>query len=137
MSWGQAGPKILFVHGWAGRGSQIAGLVEPLVNRGYQVISFDFPAHGESGGKTTQIFELADTLSQILDQLGPFYGVITHSLGGMVLGQVCPQAAGVERVVMFAPPAKLESAVDNFQILLHVPDKVMVRFWTMLRDRLG
>src|SRR5262245_14171103 len=41
-----AGPRILLVHGWGGRGGQLGAFVEPLVARGFSVVWFDGPAHG-------------------------------------------------------------------------------------------
>jgi hypothetical protein len=29
--WGESGPRVLLVHGWEGRGAQLAPFVEPLV----------------------------------------------------------------------------------------------------------
>src|SRR5205085_10246750 len=48
--WG-TGPTILLVHGWEGRGAQLGALVEPLVDAGFSVLTFDGPAHGDSSGK--------------------------------------------------------------------------------------
>src|SRR5205823_2922525 len=38
--WG-AGPTVLLVHGWEGRGSQLGAFVEPLVRAGLSVVAFD------------------------------------------------------------------------------------------------
>jgi len=46
--WG-AGPSVLLVHGWGGRGTQLGAFVEPLVARGFSVVTFDAPGHGASG----------------------------------------------------------------------------------------
>ena len=45
--WGQ-GPLVLLVHGWNGRGSQLGSFVEPLLEGGFQVVTFDAPGHGAS-----------------------------------------------------------------------------------------
>src|SRR5262249_35923574 len=46
--WG-SGPTVLLVHGWGGRGAQLGAFVEPLVTRGFSVVTFDAPGHGASG----------------------------------------------------------------------------------------
>ena len=46
-AWG-TGPVVYLVHGWAGRGAQLAPFVAPLVERGHRVVSFDAPSHGAS-----------------------------------------------------------------------------------------
>ena len=45
--WGD-GPVVYLVHGWGGRGSQLASFVEPLLVAGFRVVMFDAPAHGDS-----------------------------------------------------------------------------------------
>lgn len=60
--WGESTKKILFIHGWSGRGTQCAFFIEPLLDAGYQVISFDSPAHGGSPGSQSSILQFADTL---------------------------------------------------------------------------
>src|SRR3989304_6214218 len=43
--------KILLVHGWSGRGTQLFKIADELVKTGYSTISFDAPAHGKSPEK--------------------------------------------------------------------------------------
>src|SRR3989454_9144210 len=42
------GPVVLLVHGWGGRGAQLARFVEPLVASGWSGGTFDAPGHGAS-----------------------------------------------------------------------------------------
>ena len=44
-----AAPAVLLVHGWGGRGVQMGSFVAPLLARGYRIVWFDQPGHGESG----------------------------------------------------------------------------------------
>src|SRR3989441_105784 len=44
-TWGH-GPVVLLVHGWGGRGAQLARFVETLVASGCSVVTFDAPGHG-------------------------------------------------------------------------------------------
>src|SRR5262245_22361365 len=46
-TWG-AGPLVLLVHGWSGRGTQLGALIDPLVAHGLSVAAFDAPGHGDS-----------------------------------------------------------------------------------------
>ena len=84
-TWG-TGPRVLLVHGWGGRGSQLGAFVEPLVAAGFSVACFDGPAHGASEGRVATIPELAETLGAVADALGPVRGIIAHSGGGAVSG---------------------------------------------------
>ena len=48
LRWGSHGPIVLLVHGWEGRGSQLAAMVPLLVEAGFSVVTFDAPGHGEA-----------------------------------------------------------------------------------------
>lgn len=77
------GPKrALLVHGWDGRGSQLGRYVPALVEKGFEVVVFDFPAHGESAGKRTHLREWMTVLGNLSETFGGFDAVIAHSLGG-------------------------------------------------------
>ena len=61
---------LLFIHGWTGRGSQIANYLEQLTQLGYRVISFDGPAHGNTPGKQTNALEITDVVFALNKQYG-------------------------------------------------------------------
>jgi alpha-beta hydrolase superfamily lysophospholipase len=79
-TWGH-GPVVLLVHGWGGRGGQLAGFVEPLVAAGCSVVTFDAPGHGVSPESQSSIVAFVDAIRAIDRALGPVEGVIAHSIG--------------------------------------------------------
>ncbi len=135
--WGEEGPTILFIHGWSGRGTQIASFVNPLVDQGFQVLSFDAPAHGESGGKHTDATKIAETLSEIVKLKGSFHGVITHSMGAIVLAQLMNDPLKVDRVVMICPPINLDVMLRNFQNRFNLPQTIIEKLREMIKQDLG
>src|SRR5690349_395790 len=54
-AWGE-GPPVLLVHGWAGRGTQLGEFVAPLVAAQRRVVALDAPAHGDSPGTQTNVW---------------------------------------------------------------------------------
>lgn len=74
-------PKVLLVHGWAGRGSQLYAYAKPLVAAGFQVICFDMPAHGNSPGEINHPPKTRDALLAIGEELGELEAIIAHSFG--------------------------------------------------------
>jgi pimeloyl-ACP methyl ester carboxylesterase len=48
--WGDKGPRIMLIHGWAGRTGQFRKIIPALLDAGFQVVAFDGPAHGKSEG---------------------------------------------------------------------------------------
>jgi len=116
---------LLFIHGWTGRGSQIANYIEPLIALGYRVISFDGPAHGNSPGKQTSMLEMTDTVLVINKKYGDFDAAITHSFGGMVLSFAMSLGLKVNHAALICPPSNFQIILDNFKNILQLPDSVM------------
>jgi pimeloyl-ACP methyl ester carboxylesterase len=84
-TWGEGLP-IYLVHGWGGWRGQLGAFIEPLLSRGYQVVAFDAPSHGESGpgllgpGRST-LAEMAEALRAVVETHGKPAGIVGHSLG--------------------------------------------------------
>ena len=123
-TWG-SGPIVLFVHGWSGRGSQVAAFTEPLIAAGYQVMAIDAPGHGDTPGDRTNILECAAVLLAFNRRYGPVHAAVTHSFGGMVLVYAMNRGLSVERVVCISAPAQVEYLLDSFAKTLAIPDAVV------------
>jgi pimeloyl-ACP methyl ester carboxylesterase len=130
-SWG-AGPLVLFMHGWSGRGSHAAAFVGPLTAAGYRVIAVDAPGHGASPGDSTNILECAALLQALVRRYGPFHAAITHSFGGMVLAYALHAGMALQRAVCIGTPATIGFLLDSFTQTLAMPDAVV----KVLRQRL-
>lgn len=125
-SWGpnnRAIPTVLLVHGWSGRGSQLGSFVQPLLDAGYRVLSFDAPAHGKSSGKQTNLYDVADTLLALQDHYGAFDAVITHSFGGPCIATAVQRGFTTKRIASICPPATTIGLVEKFNSTLHIPEK--------------
>lgn len=59
LLWGENSEQLyLFVHGKMSCKEEAAGFAQIAVARGYQVLSFDLPEHGERKGKTDVTFDI-------------------------------------------------------------------------------
>jgi pimeloyl-ACP methyl ester carboxylesterase len=123
--WGEAGPLVVFVHGWSGRGSQAAAFIEPLQAAGFRVLALDAPGHGNTPGERTDILECVRVLQACAQRYGPLHGAITHSFGGMVLALAMRQGMPVERVVCISTPADVGFLLDSFARTLNLPAAVV------------
>jgi esterase/lipase len=81
--WG-AGKVVICVHGWSGKGPQFHAFVDVLVAAGYCVVTVDFPGHGRSDGKMTNVPEFALVLEELLKLYPTCKTLLGHSIGGMV-----------------------------------------------------
>ncbi len=129
--WGRslptAKPTVLLVHGWSGRGTQLGAFVQPLLDAGYRVLSFDAPAHGQSSGKKTSIYEIADTLLALQDHYGEFDAVITHSFGGPCTALAVQNGLKTNHFVAICPPASIIGLIKKFISALHLTEKTGVQ----------
>jgi len=134
--WGQ-GPVVLLIHGWNGRGGQLGSYIDPLLKQGYQVITFDAPAHGLSPGKRTDIMEIRDVILAICQREGEIHAAIAHSFGGACLAAAISQGLHLSSAVCISVPGGFDSLMKSFTAALHIPDKVAARLKAKLIDYLG
>lgn len=134
-TWGQQGPKILLVHGWEGRGSQMGAFAEPLVDAGFQVITLDGPGHGASAGRLSSVPQFAEVIAVLVEKIGPVHGIVTHSFGGAATGWAARQADLADRLIFVAPPGDLDQYVDIFAELVGVSSDVRQRMVALLERR--
>ncbi|WKL43931.1 alpha/beta fold hydrolase [Flavobacterium sp. ZE23DGlu08] len=112
--YGKSKRKILLVHGWSGRGTQLFKIADELLKAGYSTISFDAPAHGKSPGKTTIMVDFIATILEIDNQFGPFEAAIGHSLGGMSVLNAIKKGLKVNHAVVIGSGDIVEDIMDDF-----------------------
>jgi pimeloyl-ACP methyl ester carboxylesterase len=110
-TWGH-GPAILLVHGWGGRGGQLAGFVPPLVAAGYSVITFDAPGHGTSTERESSMVAFGEAIRAVDRALGPVQGVIGHSVGAAAAAGALRDGLRAQAAVFVAPPSDLTLHAD-------------------------
>jgi len=112
--YGKSDRKILLVHGWSGRGTQLFKIAEELLQNGYSTISFDAPAHGKSEGKSTIMSEFIASILEIEKQFGPFEIAIGHSLGGMSVLNAIKDGLKVNKAVIIGSGDIVQDILDEF-----------------------
>jgi pimeloyl-ACP methyl ester carboxylesterase len=120
--WG-AGPAVLLVHGWEGRGAQLGAFVDPLVDAGYRVIALDGPAHGDSQGRTTNGPEFADAIRTARDAIGPLAGLVSHSFGGFTSMLAISRGLITDRLVVIAAPSSVPEVLAQFCDTVALPPR--------------
>jgi len=136
--WGRGRP-VLLVHGWGGRGADLARFAAPLVERGFSVITFDAPAHGVSPGFRATIGDFADMIAAVTERVGAPAAIVAHSFGGLAALLALKRGLETCSVVLIAPPSP-QSRVERFARELEVPapivDGMMRRMEADLGERL-
>jgi pimeloyl-ACP methyl ester carboxylesterase len=106
--------KILIVHGWSGRGTQLYQLADKILENKMMVISFDGPSHGLSSGKTTLISEFVETIHQINKEYGPFDAAIGHSFGAMSLLNAVADGLDIKKLVLIGADNSIREITQQF-----------------------
>lgn len=134
--WGK-GPRILLVHGWGGSAAQLSDLVNPLVEAGFSVASFDAPAHGASPGRRTDPFEIGAALKAVEAEYGPFHGIVSHSMGAAVTGLALRDGVSIPAFTAIAPPASFETYPRQFALKTGISRRTLRFLLDYLKSRFG
>ncbi|UQD56895.1 alpha/beta fold hydrolase [Flavobacterium sp. K5-23] len=118
--YGTSNKKILLVHGWSGRGTQLVKIADELVKAGYSTISFDAPAHGKSPGNNTIMVEFIASILEIDRQFGPFEAAIGHSLGGMSVLNAVKEGFKVNSLAIIGSGDIVQDIIDDFVLKLEL-----------------
>ncbi|NJM80288.1 MAG: alpha/beta hydrolase [Flavobacterium sp.] len=106
--------KVLLVHGWSGRGTQLVKIADKLIELGYSTISFDAPAHGKSPGNTTLMPEFIASIITLNQNYGPFEYAIGHSLGGMSILNAIKDGLQIKKAVIIGSGDSVNDIVHDF-----------------------
>ena len=107
--------KVLLLHGFSSSCHNFDKYVAPLVEKNYEVLAFDAPAHGASEGETVNAVEYSAMIKRINEFYGPINGFIAHSFGGIAvcLAMETMVHDANSKIVLIAPATETSSAVDG------------------------
>lgn len=108
------GPTVLLVHGWHAFASAYHHFVKALIENGYEVVTFDLPAHGNSEGTTSDIEEVVEAIQRIEKDNAPLHCIIGHSLGGMASAYAIFKGLKTQSLILLNTPYSFQYIVDNF-----------------------
>lgn len=131
------GPTVLLVHGWGDRGSRLGAFINPLVAAGFRVVGVDLPAHGDSPGRRTNAYELAEAIRATAAATGGVSAVVAHSMGGVETLLALRAGLTVDRVVLLASAVRLEHATDKFEELFNLPPRAITGLRAAIERRFG
>ncbi len=134
---GSTDRRVLLIHGWAGRGTQLFKIAEVLQEQGYSVISFDATAHGDSEGKTSAMTEFIPSILAIESHFGQFEYAIGHSLGAMALLNAVKQGFKARKIVLIGVADSINKITHQFVRRLGLKLKVAKLLKKHLDQTLG
>jgi pimeloyl-ACP methyl ester carboxylesterase len=120
-SWGR-GPTVLLAHGWGGTAADMTPLAARLESAGYRAVLFDFPAHGRSAGRRTNMVEWLRVMRAVAAAVGPIHAVAGHSFGAATIAlALAEQGMDVRGAVLLAPVIGPALFVDRFTSAIGLP----------------
>jgi pimeloyl-ACP methyl ester carboxylesterase len=125
--WNHPQPKrVLIIHGFSSTIKKFDHFVMPLVKKGYEVLAFDAPAHGESSGKRVNALDFKEALAAVYHQYGPIQSFIAHSFGGLAVALMLEELPYQEhkKLVLIAPATETTTALNSFCNFLHIRSDV-------------
>ena len=108
--------KVLILHGYESSVTNFDRYVKPLIKNGYEVLAFDAPAHGRSGGKKITAPLYKRMIQEIHKRFGPVQSYVAHSFGGLAVSLALEETSHTNayKLVLIAPAAETTTAVDSF-----------------------
>ncbi len=120
---------IIFLHGFGGTMDPDLKYVPAFIQAGYNVLMFDFRAHGRSNGSHTSLGAL-----EVNDVIGAIHfakscnswaiGLMGFSMGGRAALLAAAQHPGVQAVISDGGPLRLTTAVSMELRRRKVPDSL-------------
>ncbi|MFL5739458.1 MAG: alpha/beta hydrolase [Flavisolibacter sp.] len=138
--WNQSsGKKLLILHGFESSVINFDRFIKPLVQKGYEVLAFDAPAHGSSTGKSINVLAYKNMVLHIIKEFGPVRSFIAHSFGGLSLTLALEQISHDEtyKMVLIAPATETKTAIDHFFSILKLDDEVRTEFDRIIEETGG
>ena len=124
--WPGAKERVLLLHGWESNTFRWRNLIKILRAEGFDIVAFDAPAHGKSGGEILNVLLYAECVEHIREAFQPKY-IVGHSVGGMtaVYHQYVYGANGIEKVVTIGSPSEFPEIMEHYQKILKFNNRVM------------
>jgi pimeloyl-ACP methyl ester carboxylesterase len=119
--------KVALIHGWGSYALSMACLINPLRDSGYDVITFDSRAHGESPGRQSTLPEFVNILDTVVSRLGPVDAALAHSFGSVVITSWISESTRlgqpelVKKLILVSSPKGMKEIVERFSIFLNLP----------------
>ncbi|MCP9200739.1 alpha/beta hydrolase [Gramella sp. GC03-9] len=135
--YGESPRRVLLVHGWSGRGTQLSKIAEDLKEKGFSTLSFDAPAHGEAPGKISMMPFFIHSIHYLNEKYGPFEAVIGHSLGGMSSLRAIKDGLNTKSLVIIGTANNVTEITRNFAENMKMNTEVAKRMKAYLDDKFG
>lgn len=131
FKWNQGGIKrVLLLHGFESSVINFDEYIKALIKKNYEVLAFDAPAHGLSGGKQITLPLYAYMIETLYYKFGGIQSFMAHSFGGLAAAHALEKLPVDEdtRLALIAPATETTSAIDRLFHFLQLGEGVRAEF---------
>lgn len=131
--------KILILHGFESSSKKFNSYISAFIKKGYEVLAFDAPGHGESGGKEINLPLYVKMIDEIYKRFGPVDSFMGHSFGGLAIAHFLETIPHNEatKIALVAPATETKTAIDLFFEYLGLDEEVRKEFDKLILERTG
>ncbi len=134
-----SGKKAMICHGFESSVINFDRYIKPLLKKGYEVLAFDAPAHGRSGGKQINAPLYKQLILEVNKKYGPVHAFMAHSFGGLALSLALEEISHTSdhKMVLIAPATETVTAANTFFKFLQLDPAIRVEFDRLIIMRSG
>jgi len=134
-----AAKKILILHGFESSATNFDHFINPLIKKEYEVMAFDAPAHGRSGGRKITAPLYKQTILEVIRLFGPIQSFLAHSFGGLAVSLALEEFKHTDkwRLALIAPAAETSTAIDTFFKFLELDSGLRKHFEELIKKKGG
>ena len=136
--WGNSTKRVLCVHGWEGQGANFGGIVQTLLNKGYEVITYDGPSHGFSSKGKTNWFDYIQLTTKLALEYQPEI-IISHSFGSVATATFLRKNPDfhIKQWFLITSPHDVKERIKDFTVPLGVTDRTISKLVPKLEADTG
>ncbi len=129
---------VLLIHGWESNSFRWRNLIGLLKKKGYQILAFDAPAHGNSSGSILNVPLYAECTQHVVERYKPQF-IIGHSVGGMtgVYHQYLHPKTSIRKIVTIGSPSDLYDIMLQYQKILGFSNRVLMSLDVYFKTHFG
>lgn len=133
------GRKAMICHGFESSVINFDRYINPLLKKGYEVLAFDAPAHGRSGGRQINAPLYKKMILEVNKQYGPVHSFMAHSFGGLGLSLAMEEINHTpsHKLVLIAPATESKTAADTFFRFLQLNPSIRQEFDRLIIQKSG
>lgn len=119
------GPKkVLLVHGWNGRGTQLVSIAKAFKELNYTIVSFDAPGHGKSSKTNANMKHFIEAIFELDKKYNGFDVLIGHSLGGMSVINALGRGLQTNKAVIIGSGNTTKAITEDFLTTIGMKQKL-------------